>query len=95
MNSNTELKKVIKLVQQFNQQIALINNPEYQKIQAKKEAEKAEKITRQIALENDEVEFRIEVIDAIEKAGFSRHVAVQMTQTEKSLLDNAKKYNVI
>lgn len=48
-----------------------------------------------IAKFNAELEFRTEVMDAICATGITRHVAADMTNTERKLLDTARKYGIL
>ena len=72
-----------------------LESPQYQ-IDLKREQEQNER-NRQAALakQNADVEFREEVIDAMEEAGISRRVAANMTATEVTMMQNARKYGVI
>jgi hypothetical protein len=72
-----------------------LESPQFQIDLARQQEEDERNRQAALAKQNADFEFREEVIDAMEEAGISRRVAANMTATEATLMQNARKYGVI
>lgn len=70
------------------------HNDTYEQLEASIAKRNAE-VAAEVAKNNADIEFRMEVIAEMEAAGIAKHVALNRTANHKGLMDSAREFGVI